>query len=285
MFPEMRKQANLPGIAAGAPCGLPLPPIGVHHGLYLMCRKAAGVPMTRAEIIADVGTITLRLRGEPKIEATATVLLDLFKYWFDSQGAHTVAGLIPIPFWRPNLQSAAEKALISWGMDDVKSYTIEVDIVAVATLVTIEIWCEIENRIAPLGRHLCIGYHPQTFAATGVQDIITLPHGDADAGILAMHIGESTGDINALTVKANGIDIIDEVSMEMNNHALKKAGRTGQTDYYHADFSVINDRTGYLESGPLKSWRVQPEWELAGGAPGNYPIHIEEYRGLASPPA
>lgn len=285
MFPEMQKQANLPGIAAGAPCTLALPCFGVHHGLYLMCRKAGGVPMTRAEIIADVGNITLRLRGEPKIEATATVLLDLFKYWWDSEGAHTVAGLIPIPFWRPNFQSAAERALISWGMGDVRSYTLQVDITAVATLVMIEVWCEIENRVAPLGRHLCIGYHPQTFAATGVQDIIGLPKGDADVGIVAMHIGESSGDINSLTVKANGMDIIDEVSMEMNNHCLKKAGRTGQTDYYHADFAVINDKTGYLESGPLKSFRVLPEWEAAGGAPGNFPIHIEEYRGLNVPPA
>ncbi len=287
MIPILEKQANVPGIAAGAECTLGLPRKGIHHGLYLMCRKAAKAPMSRTEIIADIGRIILRVNGDTKIEATAQTLLDLYKYWFDKNGAHTVAGVIPIPLWRPNLIPALDRSLVAWGMKDVISYQLEVVVTAVVTLVSIEPWCEIEDGNRNLGRHLCIGYHGQSHAATGVQELTTLPYGDPDVGVLVAHIGESTADIDNVSVQAGYPSrtqvIIDQLPMEMNNHILTKAGRTGQTDYYHADFSQINDKAGYLPSGPMRSLRYKIDWEVAGGAPGNYVIHTEEVRGLSKP--
>ncbi len=284
MIPQLKKQANLTGIGAGAVCTLPLPADKVHHGLMLVCRKAAGAAMSRAEVIADVGDVVIRLGGDIKIEASATFLLDMFKYWHDKEGAFTIAGALPILYTRPNLISAPERALMAWGMKNVESYTIEVNITAVATLVTIEVWTLIEDATRNLGRHLCISRHPQTFAATGVQQLVTLPFGDSDIAILADHIGESTGDINSVIVKAGGNDIIDEVPMELNNMMLRHAGRTAQTDYFHLDYSVINDKAGFLPSGRLSSLRYDVEWEAGGGAPGNYLVHREEIRGLISQP-
>lgn len=274
------KMKNVTGIGAGAVTVTDMPVRGVYHGVYLVCRKAAGVAMTRAEIIADVGLITLRVDGNIEYQASATVILDLFKYWHDKDGAFTVAGALPIPFTRPNLVPAAQKALLGWGMKDRTSFTLEVDIDAVATLVTIEVWAAIEPNERAFGRHLSLLQYPQTFAATGIHQITTLPQKNPDVGILAMHIGESTGDINSVIVQDGTRVIFDEVPMELNNMMLRQAGRTGQTDYYHVDFSVMDDQAGYLAVGNIRDFRQSIEWEAGGGAPGNYSIYIEQVRGL-----
>ncbi|HUW19361.1 MAG TPA: hypothetical protein VMW16_08670 [Sedimentisphaerales bacterium] len=283
MLTKFEKQANLTGIAAGAICTAQLPADRVHHGLYLVCRKAAAAAMSEAEIEADVGKIIIRLDGDIKIEATAAQLFDVWRYWYGQHGAFTIAGLIPIPFTRPNLIPAIHRAALAWGMKGVESYTIEVAIAGVATLVSIEVWCEVEDRVAELGRHLCIGYHPQSFASTGVQELNTLPFGDNDKAMLAIHIGHGSGAIKSVNCKATisnkSEEIYAELAAEANNHILRQAGRTNQTGWYHIDFAQINDVSGYLPSGPISAFRQQIDW---GTQPNNYPVLIEEVRGLTT---
>lgn len=283
MILQWKKQQNVGNIAAGAVCTVELPKDKVHHGLMLVCRKAALAVMSRAEIIADIGDITVRVDGDIKIEASITTLLDLFKYWHDKDGAFTVAGAVPIMYTRPIMPTAEERSLLAWGMKGVRSYALEVNVTAIATLVSIEVWTLVEDAERALGRHLCISRHPQNFGATGVQQLTTMPYGDPDVAILVDHFGESTGDIDNITVKANGNDILDAVPMELNAMVLRQKGRTVQTDYYPVDYSLLNHRAGYLSSGGLTSLRYEIDWEAGGGAPGNYLVHREEVRGLTQP--
>jgi hypothetical protein len=280
MITKFEKQANLVGIAAGV-CTAGLPAERVHHGLFLLCRKAAGVAMTEAEIEADVGKIILRLDGDIKLEATAAVLFDIWRYWFEQYGVFTPAGLIPIPFVRPNLLPAIERSLFAWGMQDIEAYTLEVNITGVATLQTVEVFTEVEDAQRRLGRHLALRYCPQNFGSTGVQEVTSLPFGDNDTGMFAMHIGHGSGAISSVTSKATRAgrseEIYDELPYEANDHILRQAGRTKQTGYYHVDFSRTNDKDGFLRSGPIAAFRQQIDWATQ---PDNYPIYIEEVRGL-----
>jgi len=284
MIPILEKQANLTGIEEGATCTAKLPARGVHHGLYLVCRTAAGVGLSEGEIEADIGKITLRLDGDVKLEMTAQALLDLDRYWFAKDGSHTVDGVIPIRFWRPLFPTAAERALLCWGMADVGSFTLEVEVLTPGglTVSSIDVYCEIENAVRKLGRHVVVRYNPDSFAATGEQDISRFELGDAGQGILAMHFEHGSGQIDACTVRVNDKDLMQDVPQELNAHRLRQFGRTQQTGYFHADFSVINDKTGYLAGADVKTFRQKLDWNSGAGAPGNFVIYNEEILGLKS---
>jgi len=281
MIPQLKRQADLTGVAAGGVSTMMLPAAGVHHGLHLVVRSAAGVGLTRAQMITDIGSIVLRLNGDRKIDVTMTALLDIWKYYFDQYVVHTVAGAIPIPFVRPSYPLMETREAMAWGMADVQSYTLEVTWNAgLATAASCEVYCEIEDRTAPLGRHLCIETHPQNFGSTGDQDVTTLPFADPSMGYIALHFTNGSGQIDALTVNVNNNDAIDEIPSELNAHLLKQAGRNAQSGYYHADFCRINHPGGFLPCNGMSNFRQRVNWNAAAGAPGNYSIIAEVLRGL-----
>jgi hypothetical protein len=249
--------------------------------------------MSKAEIIAALGDITLRVNGDLKIQCSATRLFDLFNYWFANQGAITPAGCLPIPLWRPctfgrvitpnGLMS--EQQLMGYGTADVNSVSLQIYVASIAALVSVEVAVEVEEAVRPLGRHLVITPLSRSFASTGQQDITDLNYGDNDKGILAMHIGESTGDIDKVTLNvefAGGIKktIFEELTMENLTVLSRMAGRTIQTDNYTVDFTLMNDSDAFLASGPIRAMSVKPTWETAGGAPSTFITMVEEIAGL-----
>ena len=73
-------------------------------------------------------------------------------------------------------------------------------------------------------------------------------------------------------------DIYPEMVLALHNQLLANSGRTIQTGWYHVDFSLTNDPTGYLPLEPLTTLRADINW--ATNAPLSFPILCEEVRGL-----
>jgi hypothetical protein len=96
MLKQLIKQPDLRGIASGATATGEIPTNGTHYATYLRCLTAAGVALTRAQIVADIGDIIVRLNGEQIVEASATFLLDLQKYYGDCGNAGNIDGIIPL---------------------------------------------------------------------------------------------------------------------------------------------------------------------------------------------
>ena len=290
MIPVIKQEATKSGMGAGDKVTIDLTAAGVHHALFLDFRKAAAATMTEAEIEADVGKILIKVDGEPKIEMLASEAIDLWRYYHAHEGAHTIASVVPIWLTRENFGNSIDRSLFAYGMKDVRSFTCEIDITAVATLASITPRSYIEpDNTRNLGKHLCIRRLTDYFGATGVQQIDKkLPFGQADVGMFAVHFGQGAGAgvFTDVTIKASagqGVDsdIYPEMNLALHNLLNHDNKRTVQTGWYHVDFSLTNDPTGYLPLGPLTNLRADIEW--ATNAPLSFPILCEEVRGLKGP--
>lgn len=138
----------------------------------------------------------------------------------------------------------------------------------------------VSPEIRNLGQHIRISKFPQSFATTGLQEITTLPKEGNDVGYLAMHIEESTGTISKVTCKLGGLNIFEEVDPNLDEVILKRERRTPQTGYFHVDFSVSNDMSGYIPMAGVQDWRQQITWTTA--APNNYNIYTERIFSLGN---
>ena len=289
MIPVIKQEATKSGMGVGDKVTINLTAAGVHHALYLDFRKAAAAVMTEAEIIADVGKILIKVDGEPKIELLASEAIALSKYYRDKDGANTMSSVLPIDFLRYNFNNLSDRQLMGYGMADVRSFTCEIDITAVATLASITPRSYIEpDNSRKLGRHLCIRRLTDYFGSTGIQQIDKkLPYGQPDVGMFAIHFhqGAGAGVFTSVTVKASagkGVDsdIYPEMLKALHDQLLMDNGRTIQTGWYHVDFALTNDPTGYLPIGTLTNLRADIDW--ATNAPLSFPILCEEVRGLMS---
>lgn len=277
MFKQFRKHANLTGIASDCIASGKIPTVGT---LYSMWLEIWGVDAsTRAEIIAQLTNISVKADGEEIISASPTFLLDLEKYYGDADGAGNVDGILPIFFARPHLPSDSERALYALGLADVDALTVEVlcgTIDAAISRISLHAIMTPEKRV--MGQHVRIHKFPQNYATTGEQEISDLPRGGANEGYLAMHIEDNTGTISKVTVKRGFYPIFDQVPADMNNSYLAKHRRTRQTGYYHVDFGVSRDLTGFVPMANVKDWRTAITWTTA--APDNYNIYTERIFGL-----
>lgn len=278
MYKQIIKQPNIRGIAAGAIATGEIPTVGTHYATYLRCLSAAGVALTAAQIKADVGDIIVRINGQQIIEASATFLLDLQKYYGDQIGAGNVDGIIPIVWSRPHLATDQERSIFALGMNGISSFTIDVKVTAVAVLSSIEVLSEVTPEVRGLGQHIRISRFPQSFATTGLQEVTTLPKEGPDVGYLGLHIPYSAGSISKVTVKLGGLNIFEDVDPNLAKVLLQKQLRNPQTGYFHVDFARSNDLGGFIPMAGVQDFRQQITWITA--APGNYNIYTERIFGL-----
>jgi hypothetical protein len=280
MLTQIKRQPSMLGIAAGNTAAVNVPTTGTHYSLFLECLGAGGVPLNRAQIIADVGNIVVRIDGTEIYTVTATFLLDLQLYYGQAIGAGFVAGYIPIyfaPMWLP---SFAERSIYALGTNNIGVISVEVQVVAVAVLTTINVYSEVTPEIRPLGQHIRIKQFPQVFGvAAGIQEITTLPKEGNSVAYKALHIQTPGASIiTQATVQIGGNAIFDQVTAGLDTVLLAKEFRTVQPLYYHVDFAKNRDLTSFLPMAGVQDFRQNLTWAVA--APNNYNIYAEQIWGL-----
>ena len=85
------------------------------HAVHLYF-TSTGVASTRAEIIAEIADVRVRVGGKLIMDLTATEILDLYKYFNDDAGSFTVAGVLPLIFTPMMLPLSAESRQYALGM-------------------------------------------------------------------------------------------------------------------------------------------------------------------------
>ena len=278
MMTQLLKKANMNGIAASAIATGVVPAEGTYYALYLVAKSAAGVFLTRAQILTDIGNIKCLINGEEIVNCDVEVLLDIQKYYGDQVNAGNVDGVIPIYFQRPHLATDAERSLFALGMNNVSSFTIEAAIDGVAVLATLEVFAELTNEVRNLGQHIRLLKYPQVFSTTGDQEVTTLPFlNDPTKAYVTLHINDSAGTITEVTVRVGGNAIFDRINNNLNQVLLEKTLRNPQTGYYHVDFARSNDLRGMLPMAGIKDFRQTINWSVL---PGNFNIYSETIHGL-----
>ncbi len=270
---RMRRFGDVPNVgASGFGSGI----INIRktvQALRFHCLSAAGAVLTRAQMITDIASIRILMSGTPIVDLTTTQILDLYKYYLDSNVALAAPqGDLVIPFGRWMLPVWGLNRAFGLGMirKNGQSYhTLSYEVTFTAglvTLATMEIHVEHDIfKEEPLGYHVRRLRTTRSFAGTGEQVIDDLPR--TPFGVLAYHFDLTAGTLLRMTVIKDGELIYDQTPYDTIQVKAKEAGRTAQAAMASIPFDLSNDLNGYEELGPaVREWSIKPNWSVAPGA-------------------
>jgi len=266
--PKILTFSDVPNIAVGTTSGRIDTKKSIHE-LHFIARTAAGVGLTRTQILADITSIKIMANGIVIRDLTVTEILDLYKHYNDSMGALTVAGVIPVPFTR-RLDLRQFSNDLVFGMVDKQgrqvNLTYEIAIAGVAQLAQMQVRAIVDDRVMDVGPHIRIIPAREQVSSTGQKDWSTLPK-DAPGGrkLLAYHVVLDSGVISTVDVTKNNEEVLMQgATKEALDLLLRTAGRTAQSGYLHLPFDLANDpRGGEVLGSAVASWLVQPTFTTA----------------------
>lgn len=235
--------------------------------------SAAGVALTRAQLITDVASVRILMSGTPIVDLTATQILDLYKYYRDSNVALAAPlGELVIPFGRWDLPVWGLNRAFGLGMvrkNGMGYHTLAYEVTFTAGLATAAS-CQVHvqhdlYKEEPLGYHVRRLRTTRSFAGTGEQVIDDLPR--TPFGVLAYHFSAAVGTMTQITVIKDGDLVFDQTPIDTITVLAKEAGRTAQAAMFSVPFDLANDLNGYEELGnAVREWNVKPSWSVAPGA-------------------
>ena len=263
-------------VAKGSRLNFEIPKRGTYQTLFLCCRASAGGLCTAAQIAADIGDVEITLNGDQKIKLPAVTLQNIFEHRTGS----APAGFVGICLYHPRWDTYAQRQDVGWGMADVTSATVFVNILSPGTLTTtsIEVLADWdETRQQPLGAHQCYGFQDVTFAGSGTLDNNTLNTFGPDAGMQAIHVQNGTPANMYLDVDGKNIvnnvtpEIMAVINKEVNYTAVTALGTSIRLDSKNIsagllpcfNISKLRFRAGY--AGAVSEGSVRFIYEYVRG--------------------
>lgn len=282
LFPTSKNLGMVAGIAASALCTFAVPPIGKKYQYFLRCTSSGGSLLTVNQMINDISKVTVRVNGEPRIEASAQELLMMQKEFGDCDNVGNVVGVLPLFLSaRDIMASWKHRSTLGWGMQGVNAMTLEIQCSSgLATLANCQIFEISSDEVQPIGTYLAVRQFPHSFAATGDQDISDLVNNQPDMAYKGLFIqipGSST--IAKVTVKVNNTLIYDQIPPEINQIWNGWGKHIEQSGYYFVDFSKIDDLQGMVPMKGITDFRLTITWATA--APNQYNVLALLYKGLS----
>ena len=250
------------------------------HFIDLYLTASAGTVLTRAQMIADIDSIEIKLNGELIVDSTPTYLLDLYKFHFDKFGALSAPeGVLRIPFVRKNLPVWGLNRAFALGMKrsngqgwNSLSYKVKFTS-GLTTLAKAEIIVVGDSYPSePTGQHIRILQTTRDLTDTGwlrIPDFNVTPQ-----GILAYHILDTNP--TRFRVTKGRDQVMGDTPYETLKIMMDEAGRTPQTNWTHLPFDLANNVNGFEW---LSGYVQQNAWLIelyAGTAPGAGTVIVSE---------
>jgi len=165
-------------------------------------------------------------------------------------------GEITIYFAEPWRRSAQGEDVLAWGMADVNSFQVEIDIHADATTPRLSGKCVRDDVTRPMGPIVKWRKHSVPVTQTGLVNLTTLGKKDAYVGLHA-----KSAEILDAEIKVGEAEKWKGTAAE-SARLQRQYGRTPQTGYFHVSFDVSNRVLDTLKvdaepgTNKLKSFQV-----------------------------
>jgi len=230
----MKRIITLPsfnGVAAGQTATLDVPRTGTYHGLKLYYTESGSASIAEADIEGGINEIRLKVNGTTQRTMTPAQLFDLNRY----VGKAFAASTLPIYFSEPWMRTAEGEDVLGWGMADVATFQIEVDILAAATspgLTAKAIWEPVTRNMGTIEKWKRFTYSP---AAAGTSNLSTLPKTDTYRAVHFFH-----ENLTSAKASVNSTNLWEDLSIAQQTELLADWGRTSQSGMYSIDFGMTN---------------------------------------------
>jgi len=274
---------NLASVAAAAVNNFIIPTGDNVHAIMLYVRAAVGVPLTYAQLIADVATIRMWLNGDLIYDRTATEALDEYLFHFAKFGAMAAPlGVIPIscmnynlPIWDQS-RGAALGMLKSNGVPGQGPYnTLSVEVTmtaAPATAVAAEVHVVTDvYPQEPTGMHIRRLRTTRDLMAIGDNLVQDLPR--TGYGLLSVTMVDAAV-VGHVDVLADTRYIYRDLEFNTLQIMMDEAGRTPQATYNTIPFDLGNDLHSNLPFRGLSKLIIN--WQTTAAAPGAGTVILTE---------
>lgn len=249
-------------VAPGGTATLDLPAgANVYYGLQILYGTATAGGANQANMEAEIVAVRIKLDGKVQRRFTAAELFAINAF----NGVPFVAGVLPIFFAEPWRRSAQGEDALAWGMQDVATFQIEVDIDAGATSPTLEARADVVRANRILGPIIKWRRYTVPVAGAGVVNYTTLPK---SAGAYAKLHGFS-GNIDAVEVRVDQLERFD-ATLARNNARLEQVFRkVPQANVFHVAFDADDRLSSPLPMAtpngrPVSEFRVDFDMSGAG---------------------
>lgn len=231
-----RKLPSFNTVRRGATATSNLPTTGAYRSVDLILTDAAGTPLTEANIKKVVSKVKFLVNAKVYFEASAKHIIDCFNRY---KGLPFVAGILHIPFTDRLFRDPKAEDLLRWGMKNVSTFDVEIEIADVTEADSLMIKGEalVDNVLEDLG--VIREVHEYTYAATGAGnfEVADLPKRNGD--LETMHI-DCNGKIKGIEYKVDNVTYLEGELSAYNEHLKREGERVPQAGYVHHDPCFAN---------------------------------------------
>lgn len=219
-----------------------------------------GAKANEATMKANIEKVTFKINGTARFECSGKYIIDvLMKYY----GIAFVDGQITIPLTRPWHKTIEGEENLGWGMKNVRTFEIVVQLAAGATNPTLEAEAAVTAQERDLGTIVEVHEFNYAAAVAGKFEIFTLPRGNGD--LVAAHFDNAN--IDRLDMYLNKVPFRDS-DIDTAHDLYKWNGeRSPQTGYVHVD-ALWNNRLGDVwPIRKISEFKVDGNITAAGAVP------------------
>lgn len=223
-------------VGAGQTATVDLPTDRRYHQIFIQYKTNAN----QATIEADITEVRIKVNGKVQRRFSAMQLNAINAF----NGYAFTSGMIPIFFSEPWRRNVLSEDSLAWGMQNVSTFQIEVDIAGTATAPTLQGVAVTDPMQQPLQNIIKWRQVTVPISSTGIYTLSTLPK-ILGEGYQRMHCFENAAnDISAVEVQVDGFTV-QELTDSQNSAILANRDFLPQTAVYH----IVFDDTQRVEDG------------------------------------
>lgn len=257
---DLVKMPNFNGVAAGQTATVNLPAQDTYHRLFLTYTES-GTLVTEANMKAAITEVRLLINGKIQRRFSANELITLNALRGDGYSN----GYLTIYFSEPWRRTPQAEDMLAWGMADVATFAVEVDIAAGRTAPALSAKALIgrgerddQGRLRGLGGIMKWRKHPIGINVSGLNNVSTLPKGDAYSSLHCF-----SGNINSVVVTTGGLERFNATSADITE-ILSQEGMARQANVFSVIFDNTKRLADVLPTAGLADFRV--DFDMAAAA-------------------
>lgn len=245
------------GVAAGqtATLDLPVGPV-VYHQIRILYGTSTAGGANQANIEAEITQVRMKVNGKVQRVFTSAELFDINAL----HGKTFNTGELPIFLSEPWRRSAQGEDALAWGMGDVSTFQLEVDIDGAATSPTLDTRVVVERVARPMGPIVKWKRFTQPVSAIGVTTNSGLPRTDDYYALYAF-----SAVLTAIEVKLDQEEVFNAASTVIDN-LLEDHGYTNVAGLVPVKFDFtdrVSDSLKMVKPGGQRAQELRVDFTMS----------------------